>query len=181
MFNDNFFRIIYGHQYQYLKLYLIELCPKYHNEEFFQVKLCGSTASSFFFVSAVFQSLLRTVECNIFVGKVFFVCLETVIFNFKSIFSTESVSHLFLLTILIADNHKIFAFKWRKIQYLKQKKVDMTRKPTKLSSWISRSGIMEAGRAQCMVRKGKNAKYSEKTWQTTFSPCRMNPGWMKQN
>ena len=96
-----------------------------------------------------------------------FVCLETAIFNFKSIFSKEPLSHLFLLTILIADNHKMnFCIEVEKNtenQYLKQKKVDMTRKPTKLSSWISRSGIMEAGRAQCMVRKGKNPKYSEKT------------------
>ena len=96
-----------------------------------------------------------------------FVCLETAIFNFKIIFSTVPLSHLFLLTILIADNHKMnFCIEVEKNtenQYLKQKKVDMTQRPTKLSSWISRSGIMEAGRAQCMVRKGKNAKYSEKT------------------
>ena len=96
-----------------------------------------------------------------------YVCLETAIFNFKSIFSTVPLSHLFLLTILIADNHKMnFCIEVEKNtenQYLKQKKVDMTRRPTKLSSWISRSGIMEAGRAQCMVRKGKNPKYSEKT------------------
>ena len=96
-----------------------------------------------------------------------FVCLETAIFNCKSIFSTVPLSHLFLLTILIADNHKMnFCIEVEKNtenQYLKQKKVDMTQRPTKLSSWISRSGIMEAGRAQCMARKGKNPKYSEKT------------------
>ena len=53
-----------------------------------------------------------------------FVCLETAIFNFKSIFSTVPLSHLFLLTILIADNHKMnFCIEVKKNtenQYLKQ-------------------------------------------------------------
>ena len=55
-----------------------------------------------------------------------FVCLETAIFNFKSIFSTVPLSHLFLLTILIADNHKMnFCIEVEKNtenQYLKPKK-----------------------------------------------------------
>ena len=48
------------------------------------------------------------------------------------------------------------------------KKVDMTQRPTNLSSWISRSDIMEAGRARCMVRKGRIPNTAEKTWHMPF-------------
>ena len=73
------------------------------------------------FVSALSQN--SWVQCVCWQS---FFCLETAIFNFKSIFSTVPLSHLFLLTILIADNHKMnFCIEVEKNtenQYLKPKR-----------------------------------------------------------
>ena len=99
-----------------------------------------------------------------------FVCLETVIFNFKSIFSTESVSHLFLLTILIADNHKIFAFKWRKIQYLKQKKGGYDPEADQAIQLDFQKRYYGGGTRSVYGEEGKNPKYSGKNMTYAIFP-----------